>query len=147
MPPDNVCPAWFHDAVSYVGISVLTQRKCTGKDAPADCTLTVLNATEKSVKPYCPHAPDRLQCETWRPCQQPSVVNGNGGIKMLISSPAWGNVFGDCDKQTTEGTFPDPRLNFLCHDRAENRGGETRAQACEPDGSKCGPVATYRSLP
>lgn len=157
-PVLSFCPAWFANAVSEVGISVLTQRKCMGRDAPPDCTLTVMSATEKSVKPFCEHscydeagryslANCRNKCETVRVCQQPEFVNGNGGIKMLISSPEWGNVFGDCDKQTAEGPFPDNRRNFLCHDRAENRGGVTQAKACEPDGSKCGPVATYRSLP
>lgn len=147
MPPEGVCPAWFADAVSHVGISVLTQRKCQGRDAPPDCTVTVLNATEKSAKPFCPHAPDRLQCETWRPCQQPPVVNGNSGIQMLIAHPDWNNEFGACDKRSVEGPFPDPRSNFLCHDRAENRGGVTRAKACEPDGTRCGAVIEYRSLP
>lgn len=147
MPAEGVCPAHFANAVAFVGINVLTQRKCAGRDAPPDCTLTVLNATEKSRKPFCPHAPDRLECEAWRPCQQPAIVNGNSGVQMLIASPAWGDTFGDCDKQTTEGSFPDPRLNFLCHDRAENRPGVTRYKACEPDGSRCGPVKEFRSLP
>lgn len=152
------CRAGRIDPVTEVGISVLTQRKCAGRDAPPDCTLTVLSATEKSVKPYCEHScydeagryalgNCRLKCETLRECQQPEFVNGNSGIQMLISSPEWGNVFGDCDKTTAEGTFPDNRRNFLCHDRAENRAGVTQAKACEPTGSKCGPTITFRSLP
>lgn len=157
VPPSGVCPTWFANARSEIGIGVLQQRKCTGRDAPPDCTITKLNATEKSIKPYCEHScydeqgryalsNCRLKCELLKACQAPEHVNGNSGIQMRIFHDDWGH-YGDCDKQTAEGTFPDTRLNHLCHDRAENRQGQTFARACAEDGTQCGPTTTYRSLP
>lgn len=156
MPPPGVCPPWFADALSEYGIDVLMQRKCIGRDAPADCTVTKLNATGKSVKPYCEHscydelgryslANCRLKCELLRACQAPEHVNGNTGIQMVIWGPEVER--GACDKETTVCDFEDCRVNHLCHDRAENRRSETHAQACAEDGTKCGPAKTYRSLP
>lgn len=130
-----------------VGISVLSRRECAGEP---NCEVVNLNATEKSVKPYCEHscydesgryslANCRSTCETLRECQQPEFVSGNSGVVMEI----WGSVErGACDKRTADCDLPDCRRNFICHDRVVNR-GKTFCQACMPDGSKCGPVKDY----
>lgn len=134
-----------------VGISVLSQRECSGEPG---CRVVNLHATEKSAKPYCEHScydeegryslsNCRFLCETLRECQQPEFVTSNTGIKLDISHPDWNSQWGDCDKRTADCSLPDCRRNFICHDRVVNRSGPTMARACMPDGTRCGPVKSY----
>jgi hypothetical protein len=71
MPAAETCPAHFANSLSRYGISELSRRACSG-NCQADGYLGIIinvSATPKSRKPYCPHAPDRQECEQWRPCQ------------------------------------------------------------------------------
>lgn len=143
------CEAGRLDPTHEVGIAVLSQRACAGE---SDCVVTNLHATEKSVKPYCEHscydeqgryslANCRNTCETLRECQQPEFVSGNSGLRIEIWGPEV--VRGECDKRTFDCELPDCRRNHICHDRAVRRTTKTNAQACMPDGTRCGPVKEF----
>jgi len=153
MPSDGVCPPWFANATVRVGIGIEGNTPC---GAGRVCRRVSLNATQKSVPPHCPHASDRRECETWRPCQEPKFVDYvgptlGGGIIMEIAHPDWGNKWGRLDKRTCDPRIDacppemeNPVHNFLGHDKAVDRAGVTRARACMPDGTKCSETS-YRT--
>ena len=147
----DACEAGILSPTHEVGISVLSIRDCSGEP---NCRVVNLHATEKSVKPFCEHscydeqgryslANCRLTCETLRECQQPEFVVGNSGVKLEIKHPDWNNEWGACDKRTADCDVVDCRRNFICHDRVVNRAGKTKARACMPDGTRCGPEREY----
>lgn len=160
-PIPEGCPPWFANATSRVGIGVDIDECGAG----TVCRRANLNATQKSVPPFCEHscyddqgryslAHCRRECELLRACQEPKFVDyldvpnsgEGGGIWMQIAHSDWGGVWGRCDKRTCASDPPiggcppvmeNPVHNFLCHDKAVDRGGVTRARACMPGGTKC----------
>lgn len=76
----GVCPAWFADSLSWVGIKFTNEVPV--KNPGSLGKRYNFDATPHSVKPFCGHAPGRAQCEQIRACQDPEgpdfwMYNGN----------------------------------------------------------------------
>ena len=90
-----------------MGVNVLTQRDCGEACRKQGYLGYVLNfsATPKSKPPFCGHAPDRLECEQYKPCQDGinDLENGSAGPQIFLTMP--GKFTNDvCDKRS-DNTF------------------------------------------
>lgn len=137
VPPAGVCPAWFANSLSRIGISELSRRSCGQciKDGYLGIIITA-SATPKSVPPFCGHAPGRLQCEQWRPCQDGASdqTDPNLGPDLLMTLPGhWTDA--RCDKRSDN--------NYLCHHKPlVSETGVMTFKACprgaSPNDPRCG---------
>lgn len=149
-PEFGTCPPWFANARSRIKVGVLGRRPC--QDGP-NCERITWSATEMSVRPYCEHScydpagnhsPSncRNECELWQigggGCQLPKTGVPESPPIIWIAHPDWGNRWEYCDQTSAPEGSPgcvsgtDCRFSHLCHDKAMNRQGITKAMVCMP---------------
>lgn len=86
-----MCPAWFADSLSWVGISFTNE-----VPVPRPGTLGKrynFDATPHSEPPYCPHASGNAKCEQLKACQNPR------GPDFWMLNHAWVG-YEPCDKHS-----------------------------------------------
>ena len=129
-PAEGTCPPCFAPSLEWVGVRLLSVVPVKGEGVYLGKRYN-FDATPHSRKPYCGHAPDRLQCEQWKGCQNPE------GPDFYITLP--GHFVNDrCDRSTVNA--------YQCHHKPlKNETGATTVCAVpagEPPSSPRGRCTT-----
>jgi hypothetical protein len=127
-PPPDGC-AFGAESLHRVGISLHNIRPTSGQAIKQGYLgkVYVMNATPKSRPPYCPHQPDRVECE------QLTCAQDKRGVTIYMSLPGrWTNEL--CDPQSDNP--------YLCHHKPlKTEMGKTTFTACPygapPNDARC----------
>src|SRR5687768_9094410 len=71
VPAEGVCPAHFKDSLDRMGVFYRGRVQTRTQDGLYLGYRYNFDATPKSKRPFCAHAPGRQECEQWKPCQDP----------------------------------------------------------------------------
>jgi hypothetical protein len=127
-PPPNGC-AFGAESLHRVGVALHNIRPTSGTAIKLGYLgkVYVMNATPKSRPPYCPHQPDRIECE-----QLTCAQDKRGATIYMSLEGRWQNEL--CDPQSDNP--------YLCHHKPlKTEVGKTTFTACPygapPNDARC----------